>query len=741
MTFYLSGSAGTVAQDGINLWYNQPAAVYYSGSNARTYFAYTNSQTQIVVRYFDHATNTYGQETVVADLNVRPDDHFSAAIEVIQSGPNQGHILLAYAYHATPMTVMMSAAAEDTSSFAQVAYLPDRTTYPSFVSSGDGYRLFYRETTGAPGQLQTAYTSVLIGESGAQTAAPVRAFDPGPGWFVYGFPPVERDGEIFLSYFYYPSSGPATAARFGYSISIDGGATWSARNGTSASLGLNDIVNFDAPASSRIIDVARVDGEWLVSLTEYAAEGSVGALAAGRIIRISDGAVLFERPVAVNYYADGIVFDDANPRYVYYSTPSSAPQGAGQLMMTGFSSGLSEALFTIPFALGTDLHAIRPGSIANAAAPGALTWIDVTRYSRWFDFSTSLAASPSGVALTDRSADSSPLTATFGQLFSAAGAAPSVLIATRFGDRVTGSASQDVIAGLDGDDILSGGAAPDRLLGGRGNDILAGGSGADVLDGGDGAADEARYASSGSRVVIDLTDPSGQTNAGDAQGDTFVAVERFRLSVHGDAFLGSNATGAVNWASGEGGDDVFTSGGAGTVNIFAGGSGGDIFWGGAGEDQFRGGAGADAMNGGANRDWLYGDADADTLDGGTGNDTMSGGAGDDTVTGGAGDDVMSGGTGADRFVFQAPTEGRDAIRDFAAGIDFIAVARAGFGIETLVLRAGPNPAAEGEGGQFLYNTANGRLSFDADGAGPGAAIWFATLTGRPALTSLDFELA
>ena len=40
---------------------------------------------------------------------------------------------------------------------------------------------------------------------------------------------------------------------------------------------------------------------------------------------------------------------------------------------------------------------------------------------------------------------------------------------------------------------------------------------------------------------------------------------------------------------------------------------------------------------------------------------------------------------------------------------------------------------------FLYFTGNGALLFDADGTGPGGAVFLMLLQGAPALTAADFQ--
>jgi Ca2+-binding RTX toxin-like protein len=80
----------------------------------------------------------------------------------------------------------------------------------------------------------------------------------------------------------------------------------------------------------------------------------------------------------------------------------------------------------------------------------------------------------------------------------------------------------------------------------------------------------------------------------------------------------------VNWIFGGAGDDVISTGGAGSSEVF-GDDGNDTMTGSSGSDIFLGGPGDDYVDGGGGSgDILYGDA---------GNDTMVGGNGDDYIYG------------------------------------------------------------------------------------------------------------
>ena len=101
--------------------------------------------------------------------------------------------------------------------------------------------------------------------------------------------------------------------------------------------------------------------------------------------------------------------------------------------------------------------------------------------------------------------------------------------------------------------------------------------------------------------------------------------------------------------------------------------------------------------------------------------TLNGGAGNDVLKGGGGKDVLTGGTGNDQFVFSSLLDGTvDEITDFKAGEDKIVLSRSVF----TALRSESDIA-----NHIRYDSAGGVLSYDADGAGNGAAMAFAKVKG------------
>jgi Ca2+-binding RTX toxin-like protein len=279
-------------------------------------------------------------------------------------------------------------------------------------------------------------------------------------------------------------------------------------------------------------------------------------------------------------------------------------------------------------------------------------------------------------------------------------------------DTVLGEAGSDTLVGgggadsLDGginNDSLEGGTGTDVLLGNAGNDTLVGGDGMDTLNGGTGA-DVMRGGNGNDRYtvdnVLDVIDETGGSGIDQVTASVSVSLQ-VGATVLGDV-ENLTLTGAANLT--------------GTGNALA--------------NTLRG-------NGGAN-----------TLTGLDGADRLEGNAGNDTLIGGAGNDTLTGGTGFDRFLFFSAAEGVDQVQDFTSAVDRVLLDDAGFaGLSPGLLNAAnfvskvgaaaTNPAGVA---QVIYDTGTGQLWLDADGAGAGAGVHFATLAGLPAIVSTDLEV-
>ena len=235
--------------------------------------------------------------------------------------------------------------------------------------------------------------------------------------------------------------------------------------------------------------------------------------------------------------------------------------------------------------------------------------------------------------------------------------------------------------------------------------------------------------------------PAGETITGTNDADSLTGtIGDDTIDALGGGDVVSGAAGADDIDGGDGFD--FLNGDGGN-DIVDGGNDDDYLWGGDGNDQLSGQAGNDIHFGEDGDDTIIGGDGDDSLEGADGDDTLSGGNGFDYLSGGAGSDVMSGGADADLFDILSASHGPDEITDFVGGSDKIRVWENGFGGGlssggSVSLVSGSNPTANEGFGQFLYDTDNGELYWDADGTGSGGAVLIATFTNVPSLEASDF---
>ncbi len=351
-------------------------------------------------------------------------------------------------------------------------------------------------------------------------------------------------------------------------------------------------------------------------------------------------------------------------------------------------------------------------------------------------------------------------------------------------DTLEGGAGVDQLRGGGGDDELIGGAGADRLYGNAGNDAFYVDSAADrvfetIGEGDDTVFADGNFSLTPGAAVEHLWATGvtlGVTLKGNEFNNDIIGSGGFNDKLYGgagdDTLLASDGlldggTGADSMSGY--GDMTFVVDNPGDVVAVPFGGGIDLV---QASISYALGAdlenltltGADAIDGTGNAlaNRITGNVNANLLQGGDGIDNLRGGAGDDTLVGGTGNDVLTGGTGADAFRFYGFNfafppyvfpEGSDVITDFVPGQDRVELYANGWpglpapgedlsgfdffsGVPILAI----GPSATAGGTQFVYNPANGKLYWDANGASAGGATLIATFSGAPALTGADIHV-
>ncbi|MBC7987932.1 MAG: hypothetical protein H7X93_14865 [Sphingomonadaceae bacterium] len=322
----------------------------------------------------------------------------------------------------------------------------------------------------------------------------------------------------------------------------------------------------------------------------------------------------------------------------------------------------------------------------------------------------------------------------------------------------------DVMFGYGGNDDMS--LRPgDRAYGGSGDDRF------DFWISGTGYADGEQGIDTldlGFGWEIDLAAGTAESPI-DAEVYTFSNVENVIVY----AWMGYDSS-----AFGDEGNNLFS------VNpLFNDGSAGVLFDGRGGNDTLSGSMAGDTLDGGGGLDWadyagstskvvvdllssgnnegdargdtytsienlrgsdfgdaLRGDNFANRIDGLTKADALSGRDGRDTLAGGAGGDKLTGGEGNDRFELASlDADDADKILDFGSGADRIALDGDAFGLNRVKPSQFVVGSAAGDANdRLIYDSATGKLFFDADGTGAAAQVLIARLSDSPALSAGDF---
>jgi len=258
---------------------------------------------------------------------------------------------------------------------------------------------------------------------------------------------------------------------------------------------------------------------------------------------------------------------------------------------------------------------------------------------------------------------------------------------------LVGTSRADTLTGAGGNDTLKGAAGNDKLYGNGGNDILDGGKGADRMEGGVG--NDIYTVDNAGDVVVEATGNGRDTVKASVSYALAANVEN--LSLTGSATLGGRGNELANTIVGNAGDNI--------------------------------------------------------LMGFAGNDNLKGSGGSDTLSGGAGKDVLTGGTGQDFFVFDTAANATnvDKITDFNFGDnDKVQLSKAVFkGFNHLgsltndeFYAAAGAKAAHDASDRVIYDTASGKLFYDADGQGGAAAVQVALLGSatHPVLIYSDIQI-
>ena len=314
----------------------------------------------------------------------------------------------------------------------------------------------------------------------------------------------------------------------------------------------------------------------------------------------------------------------------------------------------------------------------------------------------------------------------------------------------------------------TGNTLANSILGNSGNNILDGGKGADILEGG--AGNDSYVLGADYDTVIDISGRDTITSTISRSLAAYQTIENLKLE--GNENLNATGNDLDNSILGNDGNNVL-NGGHGHDTL-TGGNGNDTYVIGADSDIVLDDAGIDTITSTIGRDlndyWkienlkllgsadingygsdlnnsIWGNSANNHLKGANGADRLFGSQGMDILEGGSGNDMLVGGADADIFRFNTKlgSTNIDVIDDFNTLEDMIQLKSKYFAeagkvgaLATSAFWAGTK--AHDASDRIIYDKTTGKLFYDADGTGSGAAIQFATLDKNLTLKAADFDI-
>jgi Ca2+-binding RTX toxin-like protein len=304
---------------------------------------------------------------------------------------------------------------------------------------------------------------------------------------------------------------------------------------------------------------------------------------------------------------------------------------------------------------------------------------------------------------------------------------------------ITGNPDAQTIIGNEGANILSGAGGGDTLIGLGGNDIYQVRSLSDqVVEANGGGVDTVFATVSYSLGANEVEVLSTAVNAAN---DPINLIGNYATQLvignYGNNVL-NGGSGGIDTLIGLFGDDIYAVGDARVTIVENAGQGNDTVVASV-SYQLRTGVSIETLAA-QNR----GGTDALVLTGNEVSQIVAGNDGANTIDGRGGADTLVGGGGADVFAFTtaAASGSGDTILDFQAEIDKIGLATDVFAAVTAGgIQSGEfvlGTVAQDADDRLVYDQATGRLFYDADGNGSGAAVLLAQLAVGTLLAANDF---
>lgn len=374
-----------IANDGMNLWLNQPSSFYYQGKFSRTYFTYTKSNGELVIRYFDHNQQQLSEETVLYKFEYM-DDHSSPSLVVVKNGIHKGRVAVAFSFHSSALFFASFDSPEDITTFKLTKFNQEpEVTYPTLIQNTMGHlRIHFRGVTRTPNDSKGLYKYISSTDFGKNWSLPKVIIEFGQNKYIYPSAIYNKNNEIAIAWSIYHLK-QKTLSNIYYTYSTNFGKTWKSLDGNSPEINANNALKLYTGKQIRALDIIKHKDTYRISASIFLKESSCCSDQSDCFIIDNQGnTVPFKS--TVDYYTSGAFFDKTNSNTIFF--PKNNNHGGHNIIkgtITPTFQLIQEAIL-----YGHDHILTRPITTMNTNTSNRFSFLKVLKYEKYWEFKTRL---------------------------------------------------------------------------------------------------------------------------------------------------------------------------------------------------------------------------------------------------------------------------------------------------------------------------------------------------------------
>lgn len=372
-----------ISEDGINLWLNESNSYFYKGKYTRTYFAFTNSKGQVIIKYYDYDAKKISKGKIIYSFS-NCDDHASPSILVIENGKKKGQIAMTFSHHSSPLFFSITEEPENIDTFSKPRLILDKpTTYPALIQNQNGYlKIFYRGHPKSKPSSKGLLQSISSKNQGVKWSRPYTIIEFDENEYIYASAPYSKKNEIGISWSIFNTKTKSYSNLY-FSKSLDFGKTWLTNFGYSNTLNKSNSKKLLTSSQIRVIDITKreYNHQYLISAVNYTQEFTCCNQKAKGII-LSEKKQKIEFETKIDYYAAGANFDFINPSIIYF--PKLNNSGGNDIYIGTINNDFE--LVESKLISGGKEILTRPSSTHNVIKNNPFTFLKIKKYESYNNF-------------------------------------------------------------------------------------------------------------------------------------------------------------------------------------------------------------------------------------------------------------------------------------------------------------------------------------------------------------------